>query len=123
MIDDDDWPEKPTWDNANPSSTPALAPGFPSNKAKTAVAEEEAEREKECSICFDADLSVIFSPCGHGACTDCVTRIRREVIFKVFLSPRSSNQCTIVLMQLSMNDIGLLAMRAEVWLWSMCCQT
>lgn len=44
------------------------------------------EEDEECSICFERRVSTHFQPCQHGACSDCVDSLRRQVIFKV-MSP------------------------------------
>lgn len=44
---------------------------------------ENEDHDEECSICFDRKVTIRFQPCKHGACSDCVEQLRRQVIFKV----------------------------------------
>ena len=38
---------------------------------------EEAEEEKLCKICYANEADTAIAPCGHCACEDCITTIKK----------------------------------------------
>lgn len=64
----------------------ATAWGRRNGSASSAVAPGPGKRTKQCFICFDEpahDLFVVFLPCKHYACLDCMEDLRKEAIRKV----------------------------------------
>lgn len=39
---------------------------------------EEKVKKTMCPICFDKEINMVLSPCGHTLCQDCSTKIERK---------------------------------------------
>lgn len=49
--------------------------------------QEDIEPGQECVICRAARVEIYLKHCMHKVCRSCMNKLRKEAVYKVFLTP------------------------------------